>query len=326
MPSAPTREAMSRRGWELPRQRNAEVLTTGSWLHRRSGDQRPSSHRGPAAGLSDLVIARTGVCSGSPRSRPGCLAEEPGDAQHRRRTCECTPHWDIETTTSRGRNFRTGDSPARHASDGERAQRLHRDRGAAADGEQPGSCSRSSASDPSWPRPCCAPGPTRAVSTPRRRSRCSPAWHPSRPTVARSPPAIGSTDTATASSTTHCTPWSRAASSISKSTRDYVARRTAQGKTPREINTAASPATSRATSIAYSKAEATTGRRQHRSVASALGYAFLVGSRGAALRALSNSDKCDDPRDPGPLSSLQRPEQCAKCPVCEARMAFALRA
>ena len=30
----------------------------------------------------------------------------------------------------------------------------------------------------SWPRRCCAPGPTPAASTPRQRSRCSPAWHP----------------------------------------------------------------------------------------------------------------------------------------------------
>ena len=74
-------------------------------------------------------------------------------------------------------------------------------------------CSRSSASDRSWRQQCCAPGPTPAASTPKQRSRCSPAWHRSRRTVAKSPPVTGSTATATASSTTHCTPWSKAGSS-----------------------------------------------------------------------------------------------------------------
>ena len=46
---------------------------------------------------------------------------------------------------------------------------------------------------------------------------------------------VGSTVTATASSTTHCTPWSRAGSSTGRATRDCVARRTAEGKTGREI-------------------------------------------------------------------------------------------
>lgn len=55
-----------------------------------------------------------------------------------------------------------------------------------------------------------------AVSTPRRRSRCSPAWRRSRRTMARSPRGLGSTVTATASSTAHCTPWSRAVSRTSQ--------------------------------------------------------------------------------------------------------------
>ena len=58
-------------------------------------------------------------------------------------------------------------------------------------------CSRSSASDRSSRQRCCAPGPTPAASTPKPRSRCSPGWHPSRRTAARSPPGIGSTATAT---------------------------------------------------------------------------------------------------------------------------------
>ena len=113
-------------------------------------------------------------------------------------------------------------------------------------------CSRSSASDRSWPRRCCAPGPTPAASTPRQRSRCSPAWHRSRRTVAKSPPAIGSTVTATASSTTHCTPWSRAGSSTSQppATTSLAALPKAR---PAERSNAALPATSPATSTAYSR-------------------------------------------------------------------------
>lgn len=113
-------------------------------------------------------------------------------------------------------------------------------------------CSRSSASDRSWPRRCCAPGPTQAVSTPRQHSRCSPAWHPSRRTVAKSPPDIGSTATATGTSTTHCTPWSRAGSSTSQppatTSPDALPR-----ERPAERSNAALPATSPATSTAYSK-------------------------------------------------------------------------
>ena len=48
---------------------------------------------------------------------------------------------------------------------------------------------------------------------PRLRSRCSPAWHRSPSTAARSPPGTGSTVMATGSSTPHCTPWSRSGSS-----------------------------------------------------------------------------------------------------------------
>ncbi len=73
-------------------------------------------------------------------------------------------------------------------------------------------CSTSPASARSWPRPCCAPGPTPAGSTPKPPSRCSPAPHPSRPTAARSPPGTASTATATDSSTAPCTPSSCAAS------------------------------------------------------------------------------------------------------------------
>lgn len=50
---------------------------------------------------------------------------------------------------------------------------------------------------PSWPPPSWARGPTPAESTPKPRSRCSPAPHRSRRTVARSPLAIASTATAT---------------------------------------------------------------------------------------------------------------------------------
>jgi hypothetical protein len=85
------------------------------------------------------------------------------------------------------------------------------------------------------------------------RSRCSPAWHPSRPTAVRSPPGIGSIVTAIASSTTHCTPWSRAGSSTSQppATTSLAVLPKAR---PVERSNAALPATSPATSIACSKA------------------------------------------------------------------------
>ena len=103
-------------------------------------------------------------------------------------------------------------------------------------------------------RRCCAPGPTPGGSTPRRRSRCSPASHPSPPTAARSPPGIGSTVTATGTSTTRCTPWCRAGSSTSKPPAT-----TSLGAPPRvrpaERSNAALPATSPETSTASSKTE-----------------------------------------------------------------------
>ncbi|WP_439127242.1 IS110 family transposase [Rhodococcus indonesiensis] len=46
-------------------------------------------------------------------------------------------------------------------------------------------CSRSSASDRSWLRPCSVRGPTRAGSTPRPPSRCSPVSPRSRPAADR---------------------------------------------------------------------------------------------------------------------------------------------
>ena len=113
-------------------------------------------------------------------------------------------------------------------------------------------CSRSSASGRSWPPRCCAPGPTPAGSTTKPRSRCSPGWHPSRPTAARSPPGIGSTATATGTSTRPCTPWCGAGSSTSQppATTSPAAPPKAR---PAERSNAAWPATSPATSIAYSK-------------------------------------------------------------------------
>jgi hypothetical protein len=75
---------------------------------------------------------------------------------------------------------------------------------------------------------------------------------PIRRTVAKSPPATGSTVTATASSTTHCTPWSRAGSSTSQppATTSPAAPPTER---PAERSNAALPATSPETSTAYSK-------------------------------------------------------------------------
>jgi transposase len=80
----------------------------------------------------------------------------------------------------------------------------------------------------------------------------APGWHRSRPTVAKSPPATASTATATASSTRHCTPWSRAGSSTSPppATTSPAA---PPKERPAERSNAALPATSPATSTAYSK-------------------------------------------------------------------------
>ena len=75
----------------------------------------------------------------------------------------------------------------------------------------------------------------RAVSTPRRRPRCSLAWHHFRRTAAGSPTDIGSTATGTASSTTHCTPWSKAESNAKAATCDSAARHSAEAKPGREI-------------------------------------------------------------------------------------------
>lgn len=59
---------------------------------------------------------------------------------------------------------------------------------------------------------------------------------PFRRTVARSPPGIDSIATATDNSTEHCTPWFRSGSSTNQApATDYVARRTAEGRTSREI-------------------------------------------------------------------------------------------
>jgi hypothetical protein len=87
---------------------------------------------------------------------------------------------------------------------------------------------------PSWPRLCSAPGPTPDGSTPRPRSRCSPAWRPSPPTATshqplstqllRRPPAQpGAAHVVQSRIRYDC------------STRDYVARRTTERKTGREI-------------------------------------------------------------------------------------------
>jgi hypothetical protein len=73
-----------------------------------------------------------------------------------------------------------------------------------------------------------------------------------RRTVAKSPPAIGSTATATASSTTHCTPWSRAGSSTSQPPATTLLAVPPKAR-PAERSNAALPATSPATSIAYWK-------------------------------------------------------------------------
>ena len=74
------------------------------------------------------------------------------------------------------------------------------------------------------------------------------------PTAVRSPPGIDSTVTATASSTTHCTPWSKAESSTSKppATTSPAAPPKAR---PAERSNAVSPATSPETSTACAKAE-----------------------------------------------------------------------
>ena len=84
------------------------------------------------------------------------------------------------------------------------------------------------------------------------RSRCSPAWHPSPPTAAKSPPGTGSTATATGTSTRPCTPWSEAGSSTSQppATTSLVELLKAR---PAERSNAASPATSPETSTGYLK-------------------------------------------------------------------------
>ena len=87
---------------------------------------------------------------------------------------------------------------------------------------------------PSWLPRCCAPGPTTAGSTPRQRSPCSPAPHRSRPQrPGDQPPRL--TATATANSTAPCTPSCSHESATTRPPRTYVARRTTQGKTTREI-------------------------------------------------------------------------------------------
>ena len=82
--------------------------------------------------------------------------------------------------------------------------------------------------------------------------RCSPAWHRSPPTAARSPPGTDSTAAATDTSTRYCTPWCGSASS----TRQQPAT-TSPAAPPKEGPTARSnaawPATSHATCTAYSK-------------------------------------------------------------------------
>ena len=90
-------------------------------------------------------------------------------------------------------------------------------------------------SDRSWPRRCCAPGPTPAASTPRRRSQCSPAWHLSRRTAARSPARyrLNRYGDRQLNNALHTVVQSQI--QYQPATRDYVARRTAEGKTAREI-------------------------------------------------------------------------------------------
>ena len=113
-------------------------------------------------------------------------------------------------------------------------------------------CSSSSASDRSSRQRCCAPGPTPAACTPRPPSRCSPASHRSRRTVAKSPPGIGSTGTAIASSTEPYTPWSESGSSTSQPPATTSPAAGAEER-PAERSNAALPATSPATSTACLK-------------------------------------------------------------------------
>ena len=91
---------------------------------------------------------------------------------------------------------------------------------------------------------------TPAASTPRRRSRCSPASHPFRPTAVRSRPGIGSTVTATATSIPRCTPWSRSGSNTSNPPATTSPAAPLRGR-PAARSNAAWLATSPATSTAY---------------------------------------------------------------------------
>lgn len=67
-------------------------------------------------------------------------------------------------------------------------------------------------------------------------SRCSPAWHRSRPTVATSPPVTGSTPRRRPAQATHCTLWFRAGSSTSKPPARVRLSPTAEGR-PAESST-----------------------------------------------------------------------------------------
>ena len=167
-------------------------------------DQR--LHRGPAAGLQPGD--RRTRTHPSPVPRP----EARRDAHHRREVAGALilGHRDHQ---HRGGTAGVGASSARDAqrSAGTSTGDHHHHRRLA---PRPPRAARSRGR--SWPPPCRAPGPTPTGSTPRPRPRCSPAWHPSRPTAARSPPGTGSTATATDSSTGHSTPWCGSESSTSQ--------------------------------------------------------------------------------------------------------------
>jgi hypothetical protein len=72
-------------------------------------------------------------------------------------------------------------------------------------------------------------------STPRQRSRCSPGWHPSPPTAARltNPYRLNRYGDHQLNRALHTIVQSRIR--YDAPTRDYVARRTTEGKTGREI-------------------------------------------------------------------------------------------